>query len=136
MASTRNNNSAPPPMVATPEDDARSEGLGPRAQKMTKLEAWKACRKNLLPIIASNLSEAIQDVWVIASKLLPTQLLPATLSIISFTMGSWTGSLPDFELEGTQAFGPCSDGSILLRHYFHNRWHVQSFLTTMSTFGD
>jgi hypothetical protein len=39
------------------------------------------------------------------------------------------GSLPDFELEGTQAFGPYSDGSILLRHHFRNRWHVQSFLT-------
>jgi hypothetical protein len=43
MTSTRNNNSAPPPMVVTPKDDARSEGLVPRAQKMAKLEAWKTC---------------------------------------------------------------------------------------------
>jgi hypothetical protein len=126
MASTRNNNSARPTVV-TP-DDARSEGPSARAQITAKLEAWKACRKNLLPIIASNLSEAIHDEWVIASKLLPAQLLPATVSIVSFTKAFWTGS-PDFESEGTQAFGPYSDGSVLLRHSFHNRWYLQSFLT-------
>ena len=51
---------------------------------MAKVEAWKVCRKNLLPIIASNLSEAIHDEWVIATTLLPTQLLPAAVSIYSF----------------------------------------------------
>jgi hypothetical protein len=127
MASTRNSNSAPPLTVVTP-DNARSEGPSPRAERTAKLEAWKACRKNLLPIIASNLSEAIHDEWVIASKLLPTQLLPATVPLVSFTKAFWFGS-PDFESEGTQAFGPYLDGSVLLRHSFHNRWYVQSFLT-------
>jgi hypothetical protein len=95
-----------------------AEGLSRWAQKKAKLEAWKACRKNLLPLIATNLSEAIHDEWVIASELLPTQLSPTAVSPVSFSKAFWR-SKPDFESEGTQAFGPCSDGSFLLWHSFH-----------------
>ena len=128
MASEGNNNSAPPPMVVTPADAISDELSHPKAQRMAKSEAWKACRKNLLPIIASNLSKAIHDKWVIANKLLPTQLLPATVSMYSFNQAFWN-SPPDFESEGTQAFGRYSDGSILLRHSFHRCWYLQSFST-------
>jgi hypothetical protein len=121
MASTSTNNSDPPPTVVTPEPTQR-------AKRTEKLEAWKAFRNNLLPLIASNLSEAIHDEWVIANKLLPTHLLPVKVPLVSFTKAFWLCT-PDFESAGTQAFGPYSDGSVLLRHSFHNRWYLQSFLT-------
>jgi hypothetical protein len=60
------------------------------------LEAWKASRNNLLPIIASKLG---------ASK-----LLPDSVSVVSFAKAF--GIDYSFELEDTQAFGPYSDGSI------------------------
>ena len=51
----------PPPMVVTPEDTIR-DGLSLKALRMANPKLGKpACRKHILPIIASNLREAIHD---------------------------------------------------------------------------
>jgi hypothetical protein len=66
--------------------ETKSEVPSSRAQKKDLLEAWKACRKDPLPIIASNLGEASysSDKWVIASKLLPLLLLSDSVPLVLF----------------------------------------------------
>jgi hypothetical protein len=108
--------------------ERRSEVLNSQARKKALREALKACRKNLLTIIASNLGETLPDKLTIASKLLLLYILPDSVSLVLFAKAFWIGS--SFELKGTLlAFGPYLDGSILLRYSFQNWWYLQTFFT-------